>query len=74
MNGSNIFIIVRLFMKSESKITAFLDTHLLFSWDAGTKHLIGCKWVMKTVGNSGLNQMNLKATGIKPRLNTGSHL
>ena len=42
MNGSNIFIIVRLFMKSESKIAAFLDTHLLFAGDAGTKQLIGC--------------------------------
>ena len=41
-------------MKLESKIVAFLDTHLLFASDAGTKQLIGCKWVMKTVGNSGL--------------------
>ena len=41
-------------MKFESKIAAFLDTHLLFTWDAETKQLIGCKWVMKTVGNSGL--------------------
>ena len=42
-------------MKFESKIAAFLDTHLLFAWDAGTKQLlIGCKWVMETVGNSGL--------------------
>ena len=36
-------------MKSESKIAAFLDTHLLFAWDAETKQMIGCKWVMGTV-------------------------
>ena len=42
-------------MKFESKIAAFLDTHLLFGWEAGTKQLIGCKLVMETVGNSGLN-------------------
>ena len=36
-------------MKFESKIAAFLDTHLLFAWDAETKQLIGCKWVMGTV-------------------------
>ena len=39
-------------MKFESKITAFLDTHLLFAWNAGTKQLIGCEWVIGT--NSGL--------------------
>ena len=36
-------------MKFESEIAAFLDTHLQFAWDAGTKQLIGCKWVMGTV-------------------------
>ena len=41
-------------MKFESKIAAFLDTHLLFARDAGTKQLIDCKLVMETVGNSGL--------------------
>ena len=41
-------------MKFESKIAALLDTDLLFASDAGTKQLIGCKWVMKTVRNSGL--------------------
>ena len=33
-------------MKFQSEIAAFLDTHLLFACDAGTKQLIGCKWVM----------------------------
>ena len=33
-------------MKFESKIAVFLDTQLLFAGDAGTKQLIGCKWVM----------------------------
>ena len=42
-------------MKFESKIAAFPDTHLLFAQDAGTEQLIGCKWVMETVGNSGFN-------------------
>ena len=49
MNRSDIFIILRLarpFIKFESKITAFLNTHLLFAWDAGTKQLIGCKRIM----------------------------
>ena len=41
-------------MKFVSKIAAFLDTRLLFAGDAGTKQLIGCKWVMETVRNSGL--------------------
>ena len=36
-------------MKFESKIAAFLDTHSLFAWDAGTKQLIGSKWIMGTV-------------------------
>ena len=36
-------------MKFESKIATFLDAHLLFALDAGTKQLIGCKWVMGTV-------------------------
>ena len=41
-------------MKFESKIAALLNTHLLFARDAGTKQLIGCKWVIKIVGKSGL--------------------
>ena len=41
-------------MKFENIIAAFLDTHLLFDRGAGTNQLIGCKWVMETVGNSGL--------------------
>ena len=52
MNRSYIFItlrLARLFMKFESKIAAFLNTHLLFAQDAGTKQLIGCKWVIGTV-------------------------
>ena len=36
-------------MKFESKNAALLDTHSLFAWDAGTKQLIGCKWVIETV-------------------------
>ena len=36
-------------MKFENKIAAFQDTHLQFARDAGTKQLIGCKWVMGTV-------------------------
>ena len=36
-------------MKFESKIAAFLDTHLLFAWNVLTKQLIGCKWVIETV-------------------------
>ena len=51
-NRSLIFIILRLarvLVKFLSKIVALLDTHLLFSWDAGTKQLIGCKWVLGTV-------------------------
>jgi len=39
-------------MKFESKIAAFLDTHLLFAWDAGTKQLIVYKWVIGTVNSS----------------------
>ena len=39
-------------MKFESKIAALLDAHLLFAWDAGTKQLIGCKWVMETVDST----------------------
>ena len=53
----NFFFILRLarfFMKFESKIAAFLDTHLLFAWDAETKQLIGCNCFMETVGNTGL--------------------
>ena len=46
-------------MKFESKIAAFLDIHSLFAWDAGTKQLIGCKWVMGTVDCS--NNINQKA-------------
>ena len=34
-------------MKFESKIAALLGIHLLFARDAGTKQLIGCKWVME---------------------------
>jgi len=52
-------------MKFESYIAAFLDTHLLFGRGAGTKQLIGCKWVMKTVGNSGLhNYTSAESNGI----------
>ena len=47
-------------MKFERQIAAFLDSHLLFAWDAGTKQFIGCKWVMKTVGNSGLAREHLR--------------
>ena len=36
-------------MKFESKIAAFLGTHLLFARGAGTKLLIGCKWDMRSV-------------------------
>ena len=60
MNRSVIFIILRLarfFIKFESKLAAFLDTHLLFARDAGTKQLIGCKWVMETVRNSGFGNV-----------------
>jgi len=42
-------------MKFESKITALLDTHLLVAWDAGTKQLIGCKWVMGSVDSVGID-------------------
>ena len=37
---------IRVYIKFESKLAAFLDTHLLHAGDAGTKKLIGCKWVM----------------------------
>ena len=52
MNRSSIFIILllaRLFMKFERKIAALLGTYLLSAQEAGTKMLIGCKWVMGTV-------------------------
>ena len=39
-------------MKFLSKIAALLDTHSLFAWDAGTKQLIGCKWVMGTLDSA----------------------
>ena len=41
-------------MKFESKIAAFLDTHLLglFAWDAATKHLIGSKCYGNTEFNA----------------------
>ena len=50
-----ILRLVRFFkMKFESEIAAFLNTHLLFAWDAGTKRWIGRKRKQETVGNSGL--------------------
>ena len=41
--------LARVFLNSEGKIAAFLDTRSLFAWDAGTKHLTGCKWVIAEV-------------------------
>ena len=43
------FTTSQVFNEIWEQIAAFLDTHLLFVWDAGTKQLIGCKWVIGTV-------------------------
>ena len=58
----------------ESKIAAFLDTHLLFALDAGTKQLIGCKWVIGTVDCAIRILIGLKYDNILQSCTTWYHI